>query len=251
MNLIEINKDFDTDEKCLAFLEEMRWPDGVVRCITCGSSEVSRITRKAVSKNLRANLYQCLEKTCKQQFTSTQGTIFHKSHLSLTKWFTAVAMVINAKKGMSAMELGRNLGIIPPGNKVKKGRKTAWFLAHRIREAMAEPEADRSQKLQGVIEADETYIGGRYDKRRKRARYEKPGVMGLIERGGKVRTMRISTPSKAVLVTNVLNHTADDATVYTDEAIAYKSLRQSRTHETVTHIKLEWVRGDVPQEYPS
>src|ERR1700681_4824887 len=103
MNLIDVNKAFDTDEKCLAFLEQMRWPDGV-RCIICGANRISKITRKTASKNVRSNLYQCLEPTCKQQFTSTSGTIFDASHLSLTKWFTAVALVINAKKGMSAME---------------------------------------------------------------------------------------------------------------------------------------------------
>jgi len=242
-NVIDIGKALDTDEKCLAFLEQMRWPDGI-RCVTCGCDRISKIERKTASKNVRSNLYQCLEKTCKQQFTSTSGTIFDASHLPLTKWFTAVAMVINAKKGMSAMELGRNLGIIPLDSRIKKGRKTAWYLAHRIREAMAESEADRTVPLSGTVEADETYVGGRYDKRRKRARYEKPGVMGLIERGGKVRTMRISTPSKTVLVNNVLTHTAKDATIYTDEAIAYKSVGKSRKHETVTHIKLEWVRGD-------
>jgi transposase-like protein len=244
MNLIDVNKAFDTDEKCLAFLEQMRWPDGV-RCVTCGADRISKITRKTASKNRRSNLYQCLEPSCKQQFTSTSGTIFNDSHLSLTKWFTAVALVINAKKGMSAMELGRNLGIIPLDNRVKKGRKTAWYLAHRIREAMAESEADRAIPLIGTVEADETYVGGRYDPRRKRDRYQKPGVMGLIERGGKVRTMQIPTASKAVLAGNVLKHTTPDTTVYTDESNAYKSVGKERKHEKVSHIKLEWVRGDV------
>jgi transposase-like protein len=244
MNLIDVNKAFDTDEKCLAFLEQMRWPDGV-RCVTCGANRISKITRKTASKNVRSNLYQCLEPSCKVQFTSTSGTIFNDSHLSLTKWFTAVALVINAKKGMSAMELGRNLGIIPLDNRIKKGRKTAWYLAHRIREAMAESEADRAIPLKGTVEADETYVGGRYDPRRKRERYQKPGVMGMIERGGKVRTMRIPTASRAVLLGNVLKHTTPDTTVYTDESIAYKKVGLSRTHGKVSHIKLEWVRGDV------
>lgn len=243
MNVIDVSKMFDTDEKCLAFLEQMRWPNGV-RCITCGADRISRITRRKPSKNVRGNLYQCLEPTCKQQFTSTSGTVFHDSHLPLTKWFTAVALVVNAKKGISAMQLGRDIGIIPLNTEKKKGRKTAWYLSHRIREAMTETESEKAKKLIGTVEADETYIGGKYDKRRKRARYEKQGVMGILERGGNLRTMKIPTASKTILVGNVLKHTTDDAKIYTDESSAYKSLHKSRKHETVSHIKLEWVRGD-------
>src|SRR5258708_4982582 len=195
MNVIDVNKAFDTDEKCLAFLEQMRWPDGI-RCVTCGGDKISRITRKKASKNIRSNLYQCLEKTCKQQFTSTSGTIFNDSHLSLTKWFTAVAMVINPKKCMSALELGRNLGIIPLDNSIKKRLKTARYLHHRIHEAMAESEADRAIPLIGAVKADETYVGGRYDKRRKRERYEKPGVMAMIERGGQHPTQPLPTSTQ-------------------------------------------------------
>src|SRR5712691_5991206 len=148
MRLIEVSTAFATDEQCLAYLEHKRWPNGV-RCPICGAEKVSKITRKSKTKNKRAQLYQCLETTCKQQFSATTGTIFHDSHLPLSKWFTALALMIDAKKGMSAMQLQRHLGV---------NYRTAWYLAHRIREAMDEPDG---LKLTGTVEIDETYIGGK------------------------------------------------------------------------------------------
>src|SRR5437667_7064398 len=104
MRLIDVSKAFATNEQCLAYLENRRWPNGV-RCTVCGAEKVSTITRKSKTKNKRAQLYQCLEPTCKQQFSATTGTIFHDSHLPLSKWFTAVALIVDAKKGMSALQL--------------------------------------------------------------------------------------------------------------------------------------------------
>ena len=98
MKLIDVSKAFQTDEQCLAYLEKMRWPDGV-RCPICGAKEVSKVTRKSQTKNKRAQIYQCLEKTCQQQFSATAGTIFHDSHLPLVKWFMAIALMIDAKRG--------------------------------------------------------------------------------------------------------------------------------------------------------
>src|SRR5579863_3530462 len=121
MNLIDVNEKFATDEQCLAYLEGMRWPDGVVRCTVCGGDRVSKITRKTPSKNKRAQIYQCLESTCKQQFSATSGTIFADSHLPLHKWFLAMALVLDAKKGLSAKQLQAHLGI--------GSYRTAWYMA--------------------------------------------------------------------------------------------------------------------------
>ena len=233
MNLINVTAKFKTDEECLEYLEKMRWPNKV-RCTTCGSDSVSVIERKTETKNKRVKIYQCLEPTCKQQFSATSGTIFHDSHLPLTKWFTAVAIIADAKKSVSANQLKRHLGI--------GSYRTAWYMAHRIRKSMEETEGSL---LKGTVEVDETYIGGKYDPRRKRARHDKPGVVGLIERGGQVRTMRISTPSKAVLIGKILDHTAPGTTIYTDEAIAYNKVIDHRRHDSVNHGREEWVRGDV------
>lgn len=233
MNLIDVNKQFDTDAKCLAYLENMRWPAGV-RCVTCGTDKISRVTRESKSKNKRNAFYQCLESTCKQQFSPTAGTIFHDSHLPLHKWFMALALMVDAKKGMSALQLQRHLGI--------GSYRTAWYLFHRIRKVMEE---NGGSLLSGTVEVDETYIGGRYDKRRKRGRYEKTPVVGLVERGGKVRTMKIPTASKDILVGVVMDNVDRNAKLMTDENRSYKSLGTIYQHKTVQHIALEYVRGNV------
>jgi transposase-like protein len=229
MSLIDVTAEFSTDDKCLDYLERLRWPSGV-GCIKCGSLKVSRITRESKTKNKRNRIYQCLEKECGHQFSVTAGTIFHDSHLPLKKWFLAIALVCDAKKGLSACQMQRHL---------KVNYRTAWYLCHRIREAMKQP----TGILGGTVEVDETYIGGRYDKRRKRAPYEKTPVIGLIERKGQVQAYKIPVASKKVLVGIVKDRVAPDATVYTDEKPAYKSVPQK--HATVNHIALEYARGDV------
>jgi transposase-like protein len=148
MKLIDLPAAFGTDEQCLAYLEHKRWPNGV-RCPICGADKVSKITRKSKTKNKRAQLYQCLEPTCKQQFSATTGTIFHDSHLPLSKWFTAIALIVDAKKGMSALQLSRHL---------RCNYRTAWYLSHRIREAMVDKDG---LKLTGTVEIGEVYLGGR------------------------------------------------------------------------------------------
>jgi hypothetical protein len=235
MNLIDIHESFATEDRCWEYLEKMRWPDGV-RCATCGGKDISRITSKS-KKQKQRKLYQCLEVTCKQQFTVTSGTIFHDTHLPLTKWFLAVALITDAKKGISANQLQRHLRI--------GSYRTAWYLAHRIRKAMTETQEERAVLLKGTVEADETYVGGKYDPRRKRAKYDKPGVMGLVERKGRIRTMQLPEGAKFMLLSNVMNHTSPTATIYTDEHMGYKYVGKWRKHSTVCHIKDEWVRGNV------
>jgi hypothetical protein len=128
VNLIDVAQELATDEQCLAFLEKPRWPDGIVRCPTCGNDQISRMPRKVSkkTKNKCPHVYQCLELTCKQQFSATNGSIFHDSHLPLHKWFMAVALIVDAKKGLSAMQLQRHLGC---------AYKTAWYVCHRVRKA--------------------------------------------------------------------------------------------------------------------
>src|ERR1700722_6132347 len=140
MNLIDVTQQFATDEQCLAYLEAMRWPDGV-RCPVCGNNKISKITRKSDTRNVRKSLYQCLESTCKQQFSATSGTIFNDSHLPLHKWFMALAIVVDAKKGISANQLKEHLGI--------GSYRTAWYMSHRIRKAMVD---DSGSKLHGTVE---------------------------------------------------------------------------------------------------
>src|SRR6266446_4934041 len=187
MKLIDVTKAFANDEQCLAYFETRRWPDGV-RCTVCGAKEVSRITRKVSAKteNKRAQLYQCLEKSCKHQFSVTEGTLFHDSHLPLSKWFMAIALLVDAKKSMSALQLSRHLDC---------NYRTAWYLAHRIREAMVDA---NGPKFTGIVEVDETYIGGK-QRGNYRKRLNKEVVMGIRERRGDLRLIHIEDSSSEKL----------------------------------------------------
>src|SRR5438093_6436725 len=138
MNLPELIERFGSEEKCRAYLEELRWPDGV-KCPRCQHDKVSRLSDR--------NQYECAK--CRYQFSVTAGTIMHDSHLPLWKWFLAIYLIGESKKGISAKQLQRNLGV---------GYKTAWYLGHRIRSAM---EDDAPVPLRGVVEVDETWVGGK------------------------------------------------------------------------------------------
>jgi len=212
MNLIDVTAEFNTDDKCLEYLEAMRWPSGVA-CIECGSLKVSRITRESKTKNKRTRLYQCLEKECKHQFSPTAGTIFHDSHLPLRKWFAAIALVCEAKKGVSACQMQRHL---------KVNYRTAWHLCHRIREAMKEESPER---LTGVVELDETYIGGKVRHRGshgRRPKKRKDVVVGMVERGGKLHLIHIPHATARLLKPIVEEHISPNVeTLMTDDATIY------------------------------
>jgi transposase-like protein len=235
MRLIEVTKAFASDEQCLAYLEASRWPDGV-RCTVCGAKEVSKITRKTKSKNKRAQVYQCLEKTCNSQFSATNGTIFHDSHLPLNKWFMAIALLVDAKKSMSALQLSRHLAC---------NYRTAWYLAHRIREAMMDGEGP---KFEGVVEVDETYIGGRQRGHKSKLK-NKDVVIGIRERGGPLRLVHSKDAKAGTLYDVMEKHVSKDAeAIMTDENPAYSfRLTQFRNvrHGRINHKSGSYVKGDV------
>jgi transposase-like protein len=237
MKLIEVTKAFATEEKCLDYLEASRWPDGV-RCTTCGSKEISKITRKVTAKtdNKRARLYQCLEPTCKAQFSATTGTIFNGSHLPLEKWYMAIALIIDAKKGMSSLQLQRHL---------KVNYRTAWYLSHRIREAMNEPDG---LKLTGTVEIDETYIGGK-QKGNKRKRLNKDVVLGIRQRGGPLRLVHVKDAKQGTLYDAIAPHLDRNASkIMTDDAGAYDfrfTQFHKIPHSKIRHSRKEYVRGEV------
>src|SRR5579863_6132866 len=165
MNLVEMMQDFGDEAKCRAYLESLRWPNGV-RCPHCKAEKVYRIVKRD----------QFLCASCEYQFSVTVDTIFHDTHLPLVTWFLATFLLCEAKKGMSACQIQRSLGI--------KTYKTAWYLCHRIRAAMTE--ANRP-KLGGVVEMDETYVGGRAHGKRGRGADSKEIVIGIRQRGGELR----------------------------------------------------------------
>src|SRR6476661_7371963 len=166
MNLVQLIEDFGSEDKCRDYLTALRWPDGV-RCIRCGSPKISRIKAR--------DQFDC--DACRYQFSVRVGTIFHDSHLPLWKWFLAVYVMGESKKGISSNQLKRMLGV---------SYKTAWYLTHRVRAAMVD---DGSDLLMGIVEADETWISGRKNMWRSREASEagKATVMGAVERGGRVR----------------------------------------------------------------
>src|SRR5258708_3855977 len=182
ISLIAVHKAFGTEEACITYLKAARWPEGV-RCIACDSEKVSEFVTNETEREITddhgnvvdtkrvpaRHLFQCNAEGCRFQFSATSGTIFDKSHLPLSTWFQAVAILVNAKKSISAKQMERDLGV---------NYRTAWFLNHRIREAMQ----SEAGLFGGEIEIDGTYVGGTYDKRRKRAKYDEQPVMGMLQR---------------------------------------------------------------------
>ena len=225
VNLVNLIEQLHDEEKDRAYLESLRWPDGL-KCPRCGSTKTSRAMKNGHN-------YNC--DVCRYQFTVTAGTIFHDSHLPLWKWFLTVYLMIESKKGMSANQLKRSLNI---------SYKTAWYLCHRIRKAMTEA-TENEPKLDGIVEVDETYVGGKYDKRRKRGPWEKQAVMGLLQRKGAFEARAIPTNGKKILIGIIEDRVDKTARVMTDEYRAYKGIDKEYKHESVNHSKDEWVRGDV------
>jgi transposase-like protein len=236
MNLIDVTSKLQTEEQCVAFLEKVRWPNGV-RCQMCGGDKISRIERKKPGKNKRVSLYTCLEPTCQWQFSVTSGTMFNNSHVPLHKWFLAVALMVDAKKGMSALQMQRHL---------KVSYRTAWYLAHRIRKSMEE-NAGRPL-LSGTVEIDETYIGGR-QRGHKGKQSNKDVVVGIRERGGSLRLVQAENSKQDTLYNIVAEHVSPDAQqIVTDENPAYNfSLTKLRRikHSRIRHRDHVYVRGDV------
>jgi len=222
-NLVNLIEHYGNDTKCREYLEVLRWGDGI-KCPRCGSDKISHIEKR--------DQYDCDK--CRYQFSVTAGTIFHDSHLPIWKWFLAIYLMTESKKGMSANQLKRSLGV---------SYKTAWYLCHRVRKAMEE--ATDKPKLDGIVEVDETFVGGRYDKRRKRGPWEKQPVMGLLQRNGSFEARTIPTTGKRVLVGIINDRIDKKATIMTDEYKAYKSLDKDFKHESVNHRKEEWARGNV------
>ena len=242
MNLIDVTKSFATEDQCLDFLEKMRWPQGV-RCLACESGKLSRITRTVdetktrseKKQNKRTRLYACLE--CGKRFTPTVGTIFADSHLPLTKWFMALAIVMDAKKGMSANQLKQHLGI--------GSYRTAWYMVHRIRKAMVELSLG---KLSGIVELDETYVGGKqkgkgvyYGKKQKQV------VVGLRQRKGPLRFIHTKDAKANTLKAIIEEHIGEEVQyIMTDESSAsWGALLNNPKHKVIRHNIGKYVEGIV------
>lgn len=229
--LIEAVRHYTNLTVCNEYLATIKWPDGVITCPACGGTHVGRIATR--------NMLRCNAKGCRKQFSYKVGTIFEDSPLGLDKWFVAVWCITNAKNGISSCELARALGVT---------QKTAWFMLHRIRLAMKE----RSfRKIEGVVEGDETFIGGRakfmHPGKRKaigRGTVGKAIVQGLLERGGEVRCAVVPNQKRGTLQKVIREHVQPGSTVYTDSLKSYEGLDEKYVHEMIDHAK-EYVRGHV------
>ena len=226
MDLLTLFDRFHSEERGIRYLEGLRWPKGV-RCPRCDSDKISRIVKRAQ--------FDC--DSCRYQFSVKAGTIFHDSHLPLRKWFAAVYMMCESRKGVAANQLKRVLKI---------AYKTAWYLCHRIRAALKDAD---TELLTGTVEADETYIGDRIKGKGRGFRSEnKTMVLGAIERGGNIWLVAEGRRcTKQVLHQFIEKHTDPETErIFTDEWKGYQGIEDEDTkHETVTHSADEWVRGDV------
>lgn len=228
MDLPRLIERFGSEDKCHAYLEALRWPEGV-ECPRCSGTSISRIEKR--------RQFECNDESCRYQFSVRVGTIFESSHLPLWKWFLAIYLIGESKKGISAKQLERTLGV---------SYKTAWFLGHRIRAAMQE---DSPIPLRGIVEVDETYVGGkpRPGAPRRGPWDNKVMVLGAIQRGGDVRLKVETRHTRTALHAFVKDTTHDEANaIYTDSHVGYRGIADHNTrHETVNHSREEWVRGDV------
>jgi len=239
-----------SDEECRSYLERMRWPNGV-HCPKCGANNPYKLIRRKPSKNYVKTLYRC--RSCQKQFTATVGTIFEDSKIPLNKWFATIYLMCASKKGISAHQIHRQLGIT---------YKSAWFMCHSIREAMRDKGV--LSPLTGTIEADETYVGGKKrghkvwrefiqdeiemglrEKPKRHPRMDKTIVLGMLERDGRVRTKVVQEMNQTT-VQQVMKKSINlnDSHLITDAHKAFRVIRRHLPHDIIRH-ELEYVNGDI------
>ena len=224
---------FHNEEAAFAFVEARVWPEGP-NCPHCGG--VERISKMG-GKSTRLGLYKCYQ--CRKPFTVRMGTIFEASHVPLHIWLQAMYLVAGSKKGISSNQLHRTLGVT---------LKTAWFMSHRIREAMRSGDLTPFGSNGGAVEVDETYIGKRKGfGNPKGGHAHKMAVLALVDRDtGKSRMFYVEGGSGKLIQPIVMDNLAREARLMTDEATMYRSIgREFAEHSAVKHCRKEYVRGDV------
>ena len=221
MNLISVFNQFPNQQSCIDHLESIRWPD-LAFCPLCNSDRVARKT-----EGVKVGRWNC--HNCTSSFNVLSGTIFQGTRVPLQKWFLAISLMANAKKSLSSYQLARDLEL---------NQKTAWFMQQRIRAAMA---GDDGELLQGIIEADETYLGGKprhKDQNNKRGRGAsgKTSVVGAVQREGEVKAaVTDDTKGRTVLGFIEQSVEVEESSLITDEYKAYTNAYKLMPHRTVSH----------------
>ena len=229
MNLLEFQQKFGSEEACLAYLEQSRWPKDRY-CPHCGSLKTYKFAD--------GRLFKCGD--CRKQFTAKVGTIFSDSKIPLYKWFLAIYLATSLKKGISSVQLSKYIGVT---------QKTSWFMLQRIRFALEK--SGNKNLLQDVVEVDETYIGGKGHNRAKQRRsteadYNKQVVMGMVQRGGKAKIMHVKGAGARALLPQIQQNIAPNTQIYSDEYGAYKTLpRLGYPHGTVRHRNMQFRNGNA------
>lgn len=236
MNIIEVFAKFPTQESCIGYLEHVRWQNEP-KCPYCQSKQSSK--RKGTIR------YQC--NSCNSSYSVLVGTIFEDTKLSLNKWFFAISLILNAKKGLSSLQLARDIGV---------NRKTGWYLQMRIRKAMEE--GGGHDLFNGIVEVDETYIGGaqrNHSKQKRQARREsglnftgmqhKQAVIGLLERAGRIKLQVLEKAHGKTLKPVIEQTVAPEASLVTDGFGGYAGLgKQYKEHQILNKKKEEYARGE-------
>lgn len=236
-NLKQVMRDFSTEEQCRAFLIRQRW-NGTPQCPHCGCE------KSYVIEN--GKRFKCASKECYKKYSVTVGTVFESSNIPLTTWFPAMYLLTAHKKGISSVQLAKDLGVT---------QKTAWFMIHRIRESLKEK---NSPLLSGTVEADETYMGRKYKSDFKGLSPEeveyklnktndgKGAVLGLVERETKkVKTFVFANNNRDSITEAVKNNVEIGSKLHTDESYLYRALEKDYYRETIVHGRKQWVRPSI------